>query len=341
MAKQPRVPELSGVIDTYIKEQKPQTALEVGNLLRDLFADTLEKMLKAELDAKLGYFRNEKTPKETTNRRNGTTTKKVRTHEGEIALSIPRDRESVFEPVVVPKHSRDVSGIEEKVIHLYGRGMSDREISKTMQEIYGFELSHETISDITEAVLPLIKEWRERILKPVYAFVFIDALYVDVKEERRSAKKAIYSMVGIDSEGKKDVLGFWLRDSEGAKEWLNIFDELKQRGVERVCFVSADGLMGVEEEVKVAFGDSTVFQRCIVHMIRNSIKYIPSKHYKVFCSELKSIYGAPSIEVAEANFKAFKQNWSSDYPGAVRVWEDNFHHVKQLFDYPVAIRKQI
>jgi transposase-like protein len=341
MAQKLRVPELSAVIDSYIQEQKPKTALEVGNLLRDLFADTVEKMLKAELDAKLGYMPNERAPKDTTNRRNGTTKKKVRTHEGEMGLSIPRDREGHFEPIIVPKHSRDISGIEEKVIRLYGRGMSNRDISKTMQEIYGFQLSPETISDITEAVFPMIKEWRERPLKSVYPFIFIDALYVDVKEDRRSTKKSIYTIVGIDADGKKDVIGFWLRESEGAKEWLNIFDELKQRGVERVCFVSADGLTGIEEAIKTAFGRSVVFQRCIVHMIRNGLKYIPNKYYRKFCEELKAIYGAASIEVAEENFKIFKQDWSENYPGAVKVWNDNFYHVKQLFDYPSDIRKQI
>jgi transposase-like protein len=322
-------------------EYKPGTAAEVHDVLRGLFAESIEDMLRAELEAALGYKRSDRTPKSTENRRNGSTRKTVRTKDGEMVLNIPRDRTGEFEPVVVPKHSRDVSDIQDKVIAMYGRGMSDRDISATIADIYGFSVSSETISNITEAVLPRVREWRNRSLKSVYPFVFIDALYTDVKCGGMSQKKAVYVILGIDSDGMKDVLGIWTRDSEGAKEWLNIFEELKQRGVQNVSFLSADGLKGVEEAAKTAFGTDLTFQRCIVHLIRNSLKYVPSKHFKAFCAGLKAIYSATSLDAAKAAFEALKADWGENYPGAVKIWSENFKFVEQLFEFPATIRKVI
>jgi transposase-like protein len=333
--------EVRDALRVIMSEYKPATAAEAGDVLRGLFAGTMEDMLQAELAAELGYERHDKSPKVTHNRRNGTTRKTVRTKEGEMTLKIPRDRDGTFEPQAVPKHSRDVSGIQEKVIAMYGRGMSERDISDTIVDIYGFSLSAETISNITEAVLPRVREWRNRQLKSVYPFVFIDALYADVKVSGMSQKRAVYAIIGVDSDGIKDVLGIWTRESEGAKEWLNIFDELKQRGVERVSFMSADGLKGVEEAAKSAFGHDLTFQRCIVHLIRNSLKYVPSKHFKAFCADLRLIYGAASLAAAKDAFEALKGKWGTNYPGAVKIWEENFVFVEQLFDFPAAVRKVI
>jgi transposase-like protein len=309
--QEPRVREALAAI---MEEYKPRSAQEAQAVLRELFAGTLEDMLKAELDEHLGYKRHLQEAKATGNRRNGTSSKSVRTSMGEMELAIPRDRDGEFEPAAVPKNKRDVSEIEEKVIKMYGRGTSDRDISATIDDIYGFKLSHETISDITEAVLPRVREWRERPLQAVYPFIFIDALYADVKEERASKKKAVYAIVGIDADGHKDVLGFWIRETEGAKEWLNIFDGLKARGVKRVSFVSADGLKGVEEAARTAFGDGMTFQRCIVHLVRNSLKYVPSKHYKEFCADLKAVYSAPDAEAARLAFGDLEEKWGADYP---------------------------
>jgi transposase-like protein len=328
-------------VESFLAEVQPKTAQKALNALRDLFADTLENMLRAELDAHLGYQKHDQGPKATENRRNGTTPKTVRSELGEITLHIPRDRDGEFEPTIVPKNSRDVSDIQDKVIAMYGRGMSDRDISKTIREIYGFSLSAETISHITEAVIPQLRGWQSRPLKDVYPFVYIDALYTDVKKGGSSRKQAVYVILGIDADGYKDVLGMWSRDTEGAKEWLNIFDELKQRGVQTVCFLSADGLKGVEEAARAAFGEKLVFQRCIVHLIRNSLKYVPSKHYKEFCADLRAIYKAVSQQAARAALEELEKKWGENYSGAVRVWRDNFRYVEQLFDYPADIRRVI
>jgi transposase-like protein len=333
--------EVRDALRVIMNEYKPTTAAEASEVLRGLFAGTMEDMLRAELDETLGYERHDQSPKSNTNRRNGSTQKTVRTKDGEMTLNIPRDRNGEFEPQVVPKHSRDVSGIQEKVIAMYGRGMSDRDIAATIADIYGFSMSAETISNITETVLPRVREWRSRPLKKAYPFVFIDALYADVKVSGTSQNRAIYAIVGVDSDGIKDILGIWVRESEGAKEWLNIFDEIKQRGVQRVTFLSADGLAGVEEAAKMAFGQDLTFQRCIVHMVRNSLKYIPSKHFKAFCTDLRLIYGAASLLAAKDAFEDLKQKWGNNYPGAVKVWGENFKFVEQLFDFPAEIRKVV
>jgi transposase-like protein len=209
--------EVRDALRVIMSEYKPATAAEARDVLRDLFAGTMEDMLQAELAAELGYERHDKSPKVTNNRRNGTTLKTVRTKEGEMTLKIPRDRDGTFEPQAVPKHSRDVSGIQEKVLAMYGRGMSERDISSTIADIYGFSLSAETISDITEAVMPRVREWRNRKLKSIYPFVFIDALYADVKVSGTSQKRAVYAILGVDSEGMKDVWAFGRGRANGRK----------------------------------------------------------------------------------------------------------------------------
>ena len=289
----------------------------------------------------LGYEKSSSSPKQTSNRRNGSLKKTVLTKDGQIEIEVPRDREGSFEPRLVPKRTKDVSSIQDKVIAMYARGMSDRDISNTIADIYGFELSPETISNMTEAVKPRLQEWKDRPLKAVYPFVFIDALYVDVKVERTSQKMAIYVAIARDENGVKDVLGFWIRETESAKEWLGIFDELKQRGVRKITVISADGLKGIEQAVETAFGYGTKFQRCIVHMVRNSVQYLPRKHYKEFCADLKAIYAAVSLEAAENAKDTLQAKWGKSYPGAVRVWVDNFRCVAQLFDFPTDIRKII
>jgi transposase-like protein len=296
-------------------------------------------MLKGELDAHLGYGKHDQSPKETTNRRNGSFPKTVRSTMGEVALSIPRDRDGDFEPELIPNGARDVSGIEEKVLSMYAKGMSDRDISATVEDIYGFNVSHETISRIVDRVQPRLAEWQTRTLKSCYAFLYVDALVVPVKSDGKSVNKAVYSIIGIDHDGIKDCLGFWSSDKEGAHFWLSIFDELRVRGVKKLGFVSIDGLSGLEEGIRSIFPEAVV-QRCMVHLVRNSLKYIPSKHYKAFCADLKAMYGAASQSSAKASLEAFVDKWS-DYPSAVKVWTDNFGHVEQLFDYPAEIRKMI
>ena len=224
---------------------------------------------------------------------------------------------------------------------MYARGMSDRDISDTIEEIYGFSLSATVISQMTDAVLPLVKEWQNRPLRKVYPFIFIDALYVDMKVERCSQKRAIYVMIGIDEDGRKDVLGFWNKATEGADEWMKIFDEIQSRGVEKVSFISADGLSGLEHAVDACFGKETVFQRCIVHMVRNSLKHLPRSEYAAFCNDIKDVYSAVSLNAALDAFDLFKAKWENGYSKAVKVWTEQFKYLEHPFSHLVEIRRVI
>lgn len=320
-----------------IDEYQPQTAEDMQDALKDIFGPMFEAMLQGEMDDHLGYEPNDHGYKETDNRRNGYSNKTVKSTYGDVPISVPRDRNGTFEPQVIPKRTRDVSGIEDKVLSMYAKGMSQRDIADTIEDIYGFEISHETISSITDRVVEQVNEWQNRPLKKFYTFLFVDCLYVSVRKEFETKNYAVYVILGYDTNGVKDILGLWMNESEGKHNWMQIFDEIKARGVEDVLFISMDGVSGLEEGAKAIFKD-VVVQRCIVHMIRNSIKYVPSKEYKKFTAQLKKVYGAVSLKAAEAEFERFKQVWSG-YPGAVDVWVRNWGHVEQLFHYGSAVRK--
>jgi transposase-like protein len=320
-----------------IAKYKPKTVADMQNALNDIFGPMFEAMLNGEMDNHLGYRNNDHGAKSTADRRNGYIEKSVRTSQGAVDLKVPRDRDGSFEPQVIPKRSRDVSGIENKVLAMYARGMSQRDIASTIDDIYGFTLSAEKISDITDRVLDELNEWQNRRLKKMYAFLFVDCMYATIRRDYEVKECAIYTILGYYLSGKKDILGLWLNDTESKNSWMQIFDEIKKRGVEDILFISMDGVSGLIEGAKAIFPD-VIVQRCIVHLIRNSIKYIPSKDYKSFTMHLKKIYGAPSLKAAQAEFEKFKQAWSA-YPGAVEVWNRNFGYVEQLFDYGSAIRK--
>lgn len=243
-------------------------------------------------------------------------------------MDVPRDRESTFEPQAIPKRTRDVSGIEDKVLAMYARGMSQRDIADTIEDIYGFEISHEAVSTITDRVIETADEWQNRPLKKFYTFVFVDCLYVSIRKETETKSCAVYVVLGYDVNGIKDILGIWIGESEGKHYWMQIFDEIKARGVEDILFISMDGVSGLEEGAKSIFKD-VVVQRCIVHLIRNSIKYIPSKEYKAYTGQIRKVYGAASLKAAQAEFERFRQAWSQ-YPGAVEVWVRNWDYVEQL-----------
>ena len=320
-----------------IEKYQPKTVAEMQDALKDIFGPMFEAMLQGEMDSHLGYATNEHGVKETTNRRNGYIHKKLNTSMGEVEIAAPRDREGSFEPQIIPKRSKDVSGIEDKVLTMYAKGMSQRDIAETIEEIYGFEISHDTISNITDRIIDTAKEWQNRPLKKFYTFVFVDCLYVNIRREMETRSSAVYVVLGYDINGIKDILGIWIGESEGKHYWMQIFDEIKNRGVEDILFISMDGVSGLEEGAKSIFKD-VVVQRCIVHMIRNSIKYIPSKDYKAFTAQLKKVYTAKNLKTAEAEFERLKQNWSK-YPGALDVWKRNWNHVAQLFNYSSAVRK--
>lgn len=325
------------IAQAIIDEYQPRTAEDMQAALKDIFGPMFESMLQGEMDSHLGYEANDHGFKATDNRRNGYSHKTVKTTYGDIPVDVPRDRDASFEPQAIPKRSRDVSGVEGKVLSMYAKGMSQRDIADTIEEIYGFEISHETISNITDRVIETAEEWQNRPLKRFYTFLFVDCLYVSIRKETETKNCAVYVILGYDVNGIKDILGLWIGEAEGKHYWMQIFDEIKARGVEDVLFISMDGVSGLEEGATSIFKDAVV-QRCIVHLIRNSIRYIPSKDYKAYTAQIKKVYGASSLKAAAAEFERFKQAWGR-YPGAVDVWVRNWQHVEQLFNYGSAVRK--
>ena len=320
-----------------ISQYKPQNVEDMQNALKDIFGPMFEAMLQGEMNSHLGYENNERGEKESANRRNGYSRKKVKTTAGEVEIKVPRDRDASFEPKVIPKRHKDVSDIQDKVLSMYARGLSQRDIAETIEDIYGFEISHETISQITDQVLEQLQEWQNRPLKKLYTFLFVDCLYVTIRTDYEAKNYAVYVILGYDIDGRKEILGLWLNETESKHQWMQIFDELKARGVEDILFLSMDGVTGLEEGAKSIF-PSVIVQRCIVHLIRNSVKYVPNKDYKAFCAQLKKVYNAPSLKAARTEFDKFKQSWHM-YPGAIDVWERNWQHVEQLYDYGSAVRK--
>lgn len=324
---------VKAIIDAY----QPETAKDVQDALKDIFGPMFEAMLQGEMNSHLGYKNNNKGEKQTQNRRNGYISKNVKTSMGEMTIDVPRDRDGSFEPQIVPKRTKDISDIDKKVLSMYAKGMSQRDISNTIEDIYGFKISHDTISQITDCVLDELNEWQSRPLKKCYPFVFVDCMYVTMRYEYESKETAVYTILGYDIDGHKDILGIWLNETESKHSWMQIFDEIKSRGVEDIFFISMDGVSGLEQGAKEIF-KGVVVQRCIVHLIRNSLKYVPSKDYKKFTANLKLIYGAPNLKTAQTEFEKFKTTWSK-YSGAVDVWVRNFNHVEQLFDYSSTIRR--
>lgn len=313
-----RDPQSVALAQTILEKYQPETKEDVQEAMKDIFGPIFEAMLQGEMNAHLGYSSNNHDYKET-------------------PINVPRDRESTFEPQAIPKRTRDVSGIEDKVLSMYAKGMSQRDIASTIEDIYGFNISAETISEITDKVLEEVQEWQNRPLKKFYTFMFVDCMYMSIKKEYETKNYAVYTILGYDVNGCKDILGIWLNESENKHNWMQIFDELKNRGVEDVLFISMDGISGLEEGAKAIF-KNVVVQRCIVHLIRNSIKYVPSKSYKSFTAQLKKVYGAPSLKAAEGEFEKFKQTWN-EYSGAIDIWTRNWKHVEQLFNYGSAVRK--
>ncbi len=335
MAKRER--KFSKITEMLMEEYDLKNAGDVHNALKEVLGDTLEKMLEAELDGHLGYEKNDYAEGITDNRRNGTTPKKVKAHLGELEINVPRDRDGEFEPAIVPKRQKDISDIEERVLAMVSRGMSYRDIGQTIEEIYGFNMSKDMITKITDKIWNDVLEWRNRELKECYPFVFVDCMYVSVKSNGIAKKQAIYTILGYTIEGNKELLGLWMNENESKSSWMNIFDEIKQRGVKDILFISMDGVSGLEAGAKSVFENVTV-QRCIVHLVRNSVKFIPSKDMKEFCKDLKKVYAANNLEMSNIALEELNTKWSN-YPGALRVWNDNYIHVEQLYSLGSEVRR--
>jgi len=337
MVKKDRNAKASELAKQILETYEPESVQDMQEALKDIFGPMFESMLKGEMNHHLGYQSNSKEEKESLNRRNGYGKKTLQTSSGELDIQVPRDRDGSFEPLLVPKRKKNLSEMEDKVISMYARGMSQRDISSTIEEIYGFSISHEMVSDITDSVMPDLEEWQFRPLQSCYSFLFVDCMYTTIRNHHETRKYAVYTILGYTLEGKKEILGLWLNETESKHKWMQIFDEIKSRGVEDIFFISMDGVSGLEEGAKAVFPE-VVVQRCIVHLIRNSVRYVPYKDYRAFTKSLKTVYGAPNLKACRKAFDEFEKQWTQ-YPGAIDVWRRNLQHVEQLFDYGSAIRR--
>lgn len=327
-------------IKELIKERKLATVEDVQDCLKDLFGETIQAMLEAEMDHHLGYAKNDKENKETTNRRNGHGGKTLRTSYGEVEIEVPRDRDALFDPAVVRKRQKSMAGIEEQIIALYAKGVSTREIQDHLSQIYGIDVSPTLISDITDKVMPLIHEWQSRPLAEVYAMVFLDAIHYKVRQDGQITSKAAYMVIGVNTDGNKDVLGIWIGESESARFWLSVLNELKNRGVQDILIASVDNLSGFTEAIAAAFPRTEV-QKCIVHQVRNSLRHVSHRCITEVTAGLKEIYSAPSEQAGLEALEAFEQKWGGKYPYIGPSWRNNWSEISTFFKYPPEVRRVI
>ena len=321
-----------------ISENDINSVSDIYSLFRDSFKDMLQELLEAEMEASIGYPKNQKDEVPTTNKRNGYSPKTVKSQYGEIPLEIPRDRNGEFEPHIVPKHQRDISGIEEKIISLYAHGMSTRDIHDQIKDIYGIELSADMVSKITDKILPSVKEWQTRPLEPVYTFCFLDAIHYSCRDEGRIVKKAAYVALGVRVDGTKDILSITVGANESSKFWMGMLNDLKNRGMRDVLFFCVDGLTGFKEAIAAVYPQAVV-QRCIIHMLRNSFQYLSYKDRKKFASDFKSVYKAPTEDAALQALNDVKETWGKKYPYAINNWEMNWENVRPFFEFSDDIRR--
>ena len=313
---------------------------DIKDMLKDLMSGTIQTMLEAEIEHELGYAKNSVSEKNTSNSRNGYSKKTVRSEYGNINLDIPRDRNAEFEPQIIPKYQREITGMEGQILSLYAKGMSSRDIEEHLNNLYGIDVSPSMISKITDKIIPEIREWQSRQLEDVYPVVFMDAIHYSVRKEGIVVKKAVYLAIGIDREGRKEVMGFWIGENESSKYWLNILNELKNRGVQDILIMSVDNLKGFSEAISSVFS-RTEIQKCIVHQIRNSIRHISYKDVREFASELKEMYNAPTLEQAENRLDALEEKWGKKYMAVINSWRSNWNELTTYFKYDTKIRKLI
>ena len=318
-----------------------KTAPEISKALNQMYGKVVQRLLDEEFNEFMEYEKGSHVNKKDTNRRNGSTSKgkKVKTDNGEITIIPPRDREGKFEPQIVKKRQRVLEGFDNLVISMYAKGNSLKDIKETIREIYSIELSEETISNMTKSVNEEIVKWQNRKLQKCYPFVYVDCLYCSVKEDFRSIKKAIYVTLGIDTQGKKEVLGIWIDTTESASKWCEIFEELKSRGVEDIFFVSMDGLTGLSEAIESVYPQA-ITQRCIVHIVRNIYSILPKKETKEIISDFKKIYTSSNLENAKLEYENFIEKYKENKKLIKKV-KENIEWIYQLFDYPIGIRKVI
>jgi putative transposase len=329
------------LIDELLKDyQKPEDIIGENGLLKRFVKAVLERAMNAELTHHLGYEKHDPAGYKSGNSRNGTSGKKVKGDFGELEIEVPRDRASTFEPQILPKHQTRFTGFDDKIISLYARGMTTREIESHLKEIYGVDVSPGLVSQVTEAVSEEVKRWQSRALEPVYGIVYLDALYVKMRHEGRVENRAVYVAIGVDLEGQKDVLGLWCSANEGSKFWLSVLTDLKNRGVKDMLIVCVDGLKGFPQAIEAVFPMAQV-QLCIVHLVRASLNYVNWKERKKVAADLKPIYRAATAAEAEMNLESFMATWGNKYKAIGKLWKENWEHVIPFFAFPAEVRKVI
>ena len=326
------------IIHQLLQEYDIQTVEDIQDALKDLLGGTIKEMMETEMDEHLGYGRSERSDNEDS--RNGYKRKRVNSSYGSMEISVPQDRKSTFEPQVVKKRQKDISGIDQKIISMYAKGMTTRQISDTLEDIYGFEASEGFISDVTDKILPQIEDWQNRPLSEVYPVLYIDAIHYSVRDEGVIRKLAAYVILGLNADGYKEVLTIEVGENESSKYWLSVLNGLKNRGVKDILILCADGLSGMKEAIAAAF-PKTEYQRCIVHQVRNTMKYVSDKDRKPFCADLKTIYQAPTEEKALDALERVTEKWSGKYPNSMRSWKQNWDAICPIFKFSAAVRKII
>ena len=344
MSRRTRSPEEQArraVIREILQSSDISSIEDIQSLFKETIAEFMEKGLDAELEEKLGYSRYDYKNKETDNSRNGHSSKTLRTSMGEVEISVPRDRKGEFEPQLLKKNQTSITqDIEEKILSMYAKGMSTRDIEGHIRDIYGVEVSDTTVSRITDKILPVAKEWQQRPLESIYAVVFMDAIHYHVRSEGQIVKKAVYIAIGINLEGKKDVLGMWVGENESAKYWATVLNNMKNRGIEDIFIVCTDNLTGFDAAIEAVF-PKTEHQNCIIHQIRNSTRYVSYKDLKALMADLKAVYAAVDESAALAALDTFAERWDKKYPQISQSWRNNWANLSTYFKYPQELRRLI
>ena len=326
------------IISSLLEEYDIETADDIQEALKDLLGGTIKSMLESEMDEHLGYKNYERN--ENNNYRNGTKKKTLRSNYGEFEIDVPQDRQSSFEPEVVKKRQKDISNIDQKIISLYAKGMTTRQIAEQMEEIYGFECSESFISNVTDKIIGEIEDWQKRPLDEVYPIVFIDAVHFSVREDNRIKKLAAYVILGYSKDGMKEILSLEIGENESSRYWLGVLNNLKNRGIKDIMVLCADGLSGIKEAINTAFPE-TEYQRCIVHQVRNTLKYVAYKDMKPFANDLKGIYLAPDEKTGYEELEKVKSKWEQIYPNVMKSWEVNWDVLSPIFKFSKDVRKVI
>ena len=334
MARRAKIREL-------LQESNISSMTDIQKLFKETIAEFMENGLDAELDEELGYSRYDYKNKDTDNSRNGHSSKTLKTSFGEVDIDIPRDRKGEFDPVILKKNQTSISqDIEEKILSMYAKGMTTSDIETHIRDIYGLQISDTTISRITDKILPIAKEWQQRPLEPIYAVVFLDAIHYHVRSEGQIVKKAVYIAIGVNLDGKKDVLGMWVGENESAKYWASVLNGLRNRGVEDIFIACTDNLTGFDAAIEAVF-PQTEIQNCIIHQLRNSSKYVSYKDIKALMADLKAVYAAVDEGSAWDALDIFAETWDKKYPKISKSWRENWANLSTYFKYPVEVRRLI